>query len=246
METTGVSPTTVAIYAHRVGGLLRHAKCESDNLESVVKVVGESDVKAYIQQLPTASQPVMNSAWGRFLDFATSEGVALPDPRSDRSRAYGRSDSTPLTLHPEASAVWDLFRRHPSLDPALVMALQWRHVVFQGGSSPHQALTAEIRDEETPYVFRAPMTALGRLWDFARGSLARPLPEQPLVARGVGSSEAATPQEILRIVKAGKAGLVPRIVEERAARGGASSKPPTPPPPPPPQLFPPKGVEEEG
>lgn len=245
METQDVAPTTIALYAQRIGTLLVRLGCPSEDLAKIRETMTEGAVKQYVGLLPTGSQPAVTSAWGNFLRFAQSKGVSLPDPW-DRGRRHRLGEPTADTpLHPEAQAIWDLFRRNPDLDPTLVMALQWQHVLFYDGSTPAQASRAEIRDEGVVHAYRAPLTAFERLWNHARGDhRSQPEPKQPLVAAERGSEEAATPREIQRIVKMGKAGLIPRIAEGRAGR---AALPPKPPPLPPQFPFPPpsRGEEEE-
>lgn len=228
LTKTGASETTAVVYTARVRRILKDGGAKSDDPGQVA--LSEADIRASIAQMPEGSRAQAVCAWRAFATYAADGGFKIPSLDKGKTRIGGAAWMETAALHPQASVIWELFRLHPGLDPMLVAALRWRHLIWKGPPDPYSAYQAEIRDEGVVYSFRPPMVPLRTLWDWARRDSASAGLDQPLVASERGGQEPIDPAALLAVVRAGKAGRVPRLICES---GGAKMAPPPPPVPPP-------------
>lgn len=216
------SEATVIIYLTRLRRIFKDIGVQSESLGGLN--VSRSQVESVVQAMPEGSRIQAVCAWRKFAEYADKSGFQLPTIGAPSRRSGGRSSAD--TLHPQASAIWELFRLHPTLDPMLVVALRWRHVAWNGPPTPRGASLAEVRDGQTVYAFRSPLGAFRSLWDWARGDQASADPDQPIITLEAGGQEPIEPRGLLAVVRAGRAGRVPRLIVELEAR---DLRPPPPP-----------------
>lgn len=222
----GLSPATAAIYETRIRAILQALGLESASEDYLSRpgIVSKSALREVLGQYSASSRIQALCAWRSFVEFLC---VDLPRLESTpRARGTPRS---PSGIHPQAVAIWALFRPHPSLDPMLIAALKWKHLRWRGTPEPSKAFGVEILDEGTPFVYMPPLTAFQALWDWARGRYDVANPDQPLVTLDCEGWEPIPAEALAEIHRAGRAGRIPRLLADAPATTGARPTPPVPP-----------------
>lgn len=223
-----MTPSTAAIYEVRVKSILSGLGLESarEDYLSQPGRVSEDALRELLEQYSVSSRTQALCAWRAFVEY-----TALDLPRLDRRTPRGgRQPLAPVSaLHPQAVAIWALFRPHPTLDPTLVAALKWRHLRWRGESTPSKAFGVDVLDEGTTYTWPPPLTALQALWDWARGRYEHPHSNQPLIVQECEGWEPASVDVLLAIHRAGRAGRIPRLLADTTITPLVKPQPPRPP-----------------
>lgn len=224
---SGLTPSTAAIYEVRVRAILGSLGLESASEDYLSRpgIVSESALREVLAQYSLSSRTQALCAWRAFVEF-----VCLDLPKLDnKPLRVTHAQPSPSDLHPLAGAVWALFRPHPTLDPMLVAALRWKHLRWRGVPKPAEAFGLDILDGTTTYDYPRPLIAFAALWDWARGRYEVTHLDQPLIVQDCEGWEPISPDTLLSIHRAGRAGRIPRLlVDVAGATGGAVTRPEPP------------------